>query len=107
MSTIRNILREESQAVAVYDTVLKKCVLIFSSNKHADKYLFETMTYKIGRTRYLVNAKGKTSKNFFNKSLAFRIASLSQQYLVNNCDAFVLDDNYMREKIMDTHQLSS
>lgn len=108
MSTIRTILQEESQAVAVYDTEKKKCVLIFSSNNKTDKYVFDIMQYRTSRTRYLVMAKGKTSNNFFKRSLAFRPASPEQRILVKDCDVYILDDSYLRkEQSMKANQLSS
>ena len=88
---------QENLPVAVYCTVEKKVVMIFSSNRMCDKYVFNNNIYKSSRTRYLTIAKGKSDKNIFNCMLAFRHANVDQKLLLGGLDLLVLDEKYERE----------
>lgn len=95
----QKVLKDSSdKPIAVYCTTEKKCVLVFRNNELSNKYLFNKLQYQNNRTRYLVNARGKTSKNVFGIQLAFRYATPEQKwFLGKDEDVIVLDERFIRE----------
>lgn len=88
----------EDKPVAVYCTIQKKCVMVFRTNELSNKYVFNKLQYQNNRTRYLVNAKGKTSKNHFHTSLAFRYATPDQKYFLGKDeDIVIFDARFLRQ----------
>lgn len=102
---IMKINLNEPLPVSVYCTIQKKCVLIFSSSKICDKYVFPSLVYTSSRTRYLTTSKGKTDKNVFKTLLAFRYSSQAHKDLLGNEDLVVLDDKFYRDSVKLTSML--
>jgi hypothetical protein len=90
-------MEKDTLPVAIYDTEKKQCVMLFSTINKADRYVFDKKTYGSHQTRYLVMNKGKTAKNQFNRTLAFRYANAKQREMLGAEVMMILDNAFTRD----------
>lgn len=95
-----NPARLIQDSVAVYDVEDKKLVLLFSGKTAAGVYVLNKPknTASACMETYC-RSKGKHSKNYFNRTVTFRIATTQQRELLGNNIMLCFDDRYKRDDL--------